>query len=118
MNKDYRDVEGAIYTGHPPIRPFQVRIVNREHPIFTTECSASLCVGNSPLLQDHSVLEKTATSLCVTFCYNVAPENPHEYDRRQIVESDGRNRSGRTCRDGIGECSGIDSFTGSCPDCC
>jgi hypothetical protein len=33
MNKDYRDVEGAIYTGHPPIRPFKVHIVNREHPI-------------------------------------------------------------------------------------
>jgi type 1 glutamine amidotransferase len=33
LNKDYRDVEGAIYTGHPPIRPFKVQIVNREHPI-------------------------------------------------------------------------------------
>ena len=33
MNKDYRDVEGAIYTGHPPIRPFKVKIVNRDHPI-------------------------------------------------------------------------------------
>jgi type 1 glutamine amidotransferase len=33
MNKDYRDVEGAIYTGHPPIRPFKVRITNRDHPI-------------------------------------------------------------------------------------
>lgn len=33
MNKDYRDVEGAIYTGHPPIRPFKVKIVNKEHPI-------------------------------------------------------------------------------------
>ena len=33
MNKDYRDVEGAIYTGHPPIRPFKVKIVNRNHPI-------------------------------------------------------------------------------------
>jgi type 1 glutamine amidotransferase len=33
LNKDYRDVEGAIYTGHPPIRPFKVHIVNREHPI-------------------------------------------------------------------------------------
>lgn len=32
-NKDYRDVEGAIYVGHPPIRPFKVRITNREHPI-------------------------------------------------------------------------------------
>jgi type 1 glutamine amidotransferase len=33
MNQDYRDVEGAIYTGHPPIRPFKVHIVNREHPV-------------------------------------------------------------------------------------
>jgi type 1 glutamine amidotransferase len=32
-NKDYRDVEGAVYTGHPEIRPFKVRIVNPEHPI-------------------------------------------------------------------------------------
>lgn len=33
MNRDYRDVQGAIYTGHPPIRPFKVKIVNRDHPI-------------------------------------------------------------------------------------
>ncbi len=33
MNKDYRDVEGAIYTGHPAIRPFKVKIVNKDHPI-------------------------------------------------------------------------------------
>jgi len=33
MNKDYRDVEGAVYTGHPPIRPFKVKIVNHDHPI-------------------------------------------------------------------------------------
>jgi hypothetical protein len=33
MNQDYRDVEGAIYTGHPPIRPFKVHIVNRDHSI-------------------------------------------------------------------------------------
>jgi type 1 glutamine amidotransferase len=33
LNKDYRDVEGAIYTGHPPIRPYKVHIVNRDHPI-------------------------------------------------------------------------------------
>jgi hypothetical protein len=32
-NKDYRDVEGAVYTGHPPVRPFWVRITNRDHPI-------------------------------------------------------------------------------------
>ncbi len=33
LNKDYRDVEGAIYTGHPPIRPYKVHIVNSDHPI-------------------------------------------------------------------------------------
>ncbi len=33
MNKDYRDVQGATYVGHPPIRPFKVQIVNRDHPI-------------------------------------------------------------------------------------
>lgn len=32
-NKDFRDVEGAIYTGHPPLIPFKVIIVNRNHPI-------------------------------------------------------------------------------------
>jgi type 1 glutamine amidotransferase len=32
-NQDYRDVEGAIYVGHPPIRPFKVHIVNPDHPI-------------------------------------------------------------------------------------
>jgi len=33
LNQDYRDVEGAIYTGHPPIRPFKVKILNHDHPI-------------------------------------------------------------------------------------
>lgn len=32
-NDDFRDVLGAAYQGHPPIRPFKVRIVNRDHPI-------------------------------------------------------------------------------------
>ncbi len=32
-NRDFRDVEGAIYTGHPPVRPFKVRVVNPTHPI-------------------------------------------------------------------------------------
>ncbi|MFC1692737.1 ThuA domain-containing protein [Candidatus Latescibacterota bacterium] len=32
-SEDYRDVEGAIYTGHPAIRPFKVKITNRDHPI-------------------------------------------------------------------------------------
>jgi type 1 glutamine amidotransferase len=33
MNDDYRDVQGAVYTGHPRIRPFRVKITNRDHPI-------------------------------------------------------------------------------------
>ncbi|MFL6415109.1 MAG: ThuA domain-containing protein [Bryobacteraceae bacterium] len=33
LNADYRAVEGAVYTGHPPIRPFKVKIVNQDHPI-------------------------------------------------------------------------------------
>jgi len=32
-DENFRDVEGAIYTGHPPIRPFKVKITNRNHPI-------------------------------------------------------------------------------------
>jgi hypothetical protein len=28
-----RDVLGGAYLGHPPLRPFKVRIVNKEHPI-------------------------------------------------------------------------------------
>ncbi|MFC1538807.1 ThuA domain-containing protein [Candidatus Latescibacterota bacterium] len=32
-DNNYRDVEGAIYTGHPPIRPFKVEITNTSHPI-------------------------------------------------------------------------------------
>jgi hypothetical protein len=30
---DFRHVLGAAYTGHPPIRPFKVKVTNREHPI-------------------------------------------------------------------------------------
>jgi len=32
-NDDFRDVLGAVTEGHPPIRPFKVKIVNRQHPI-------------------------------------------------------------------------------------
>jgi len=32
-NDDFRDVEGAIYTGHPPIRPFKIKITKKNHPI-------------------------------------------------------------------------------------
>lgn len=33
MNKVYREVQGAYYTGHPVIRPFKVKITNKDHPI-------------------------------------------------------------------------------------
>lgn len=32
-NQDFRDVLGAVTEGHPPIRPFKVKIINRDHPI-------------------------------------------------------------------------------------
>jgi hypothetical protein len=32
-NADFRDVLGAAYQGHPPIRPYRVRILNPNHPI-------------------------------------------------------------------------------------
>lgn len=32
-NDDFRDVFGAVTQGHPPLRPFKVKIVNKEHPI-------------------------------------------------------------------------------------
>jgi len=32
-NQDFRDVLGAVTQEHPPLRPFKVKIVNKEHPI-------------------------------------------------------------------------------------
>jgi type 1 glutamine amidotransferase len=32
-SKNYREVMGGAYNGHPPLRPFKVRIVNKEHPV-------------------------------------------------------------------------------------
>lgn len=32
-NDDFRDVMGGAYQGHPNIRPFRVKITNRDHPI-------------------------------------------------------------------------------------
>jgi type 1 glutamine amidotransferase len=32
-SKTYRDVMGGAYIGHPPLRPFKVRVVNSTHPI-------------------------------------------------------------------------------------
>jgi hypothetical protein len=32
-NEDFRHVEGALFTGHTPFRPYKMRIVNRDHPI-------------------------------------------------------------------------------------
>jgi type 1 glutamine amidotransferase len=32
-SKAYRDVQGGAYIGHPPLRPFRVRVVNKSHPI-------------------------------------------------------------------------------------
>jgi hypothetical protein len=32
-NDDFRDVFGGVRQGHPKIRPFKVKVVNKEHPI-------------------------------------------------------------------------------------
>ncbi|HMF76466.1 MAG TPA: ThuA domain-containing protein [Bryobacteraceae bacterium] len=32
-SKNYREVMGGAYIGHPTLRPFKVRVVNRDHPI-------------------------------------------------------------------------------------
>jgi type 1 glutamine amidotransferase len=32
-NDDFRDVLGAVTEEHPPLRPFKVKIVNRDHPV-------------------------------------------------------------------------------------
>lgn len=32
-SKSYRDVMGGAYLGHPPLRPFKVRVTNPDHPI-------------------------------------------------------------------------------------
>lgn len=32
-SQNYRDVMGGAYVGHPPLRPLQVRVVDKEHPI-------------------------------------------------------------------------------------
>jgi type 1 glutamine amidotransferase len=32
-SKNYREVMGAVTLGHPPLRPFKVKVVNHEHPI-------------------------------------------------------------------------------------
>jgi len=33
FSKNFREVMGGAYLGHPALRPFQVKVVNREHPI-------------------------------------------------------------------------------------
>jgi len=32
-SKNYREVQGGVSLGHPPVRPFKVRIINKEHPV-------------------------------------------------------------------------------------
>jgi hypothetical protein len=32
-NEDFRHVEGALFTGHTPFRPYKMKIVNGDHPI-------------------------------------------------------------------------------------
>jgi type 1 glutamine amidotransferase len=43
-SKDYREVMGGAYIGHPPLRPFQVRASENKHPI--TEGMSSFIVND------------------------------------------------------------------------
>jgi len=33
FSKNFREVMGGAYLGHPPLRPFKVKVVNRDHPL-------------------------------------------------------------------------------------
>ena len=33
FSKNFREVMGGAYLGHPPLRPFRVKVVNHEHPL-------------------------------------------------------------------------------------
>jgi hypothetical protein len=33
FSKNFRDVMGGAYLGHPPLRPFKVKVVNPDHPL-------------------------------------------------------------------------------------
>ena len=43
-SKNYREVMGGAYIGHPALRPFQVRVVNHTHPI--TQGAADFMVND------------------------------------------------------------------------
>lgn len=32
-SKNYREVMGGAYIGHPPLRPFKVRVIKKDHPV-------------------------------------------------------------------------------------
>lgn len=34
VNREFRDVLGAAYAGHPPVRTFKVRVKNSDHPVM------------------------------------------------------------------------------------
>jgi type 1 glutamine amidotransferase len=33
FSRNFREVMGGAYLGHPPLRPFKVKVVNRDHPL-------------------------------------------------------------------------------------
>ena len=44
-NQDFRDVLGAVTHGHPPLRPFKVKVVAGDHPITRLRKAAERCDG-------------------------------------------------------------------------
>jgi len=57
-SKNFREVMGGAYVGHPPLRPFKVRVVNKAHPV--TKGIADFMVNDE---QHYVIYDKAATDI-------------------------------------------------------
>jgi len=57
-SKNFREVMGGAYIGHPPLRPFKVRVVNKTHPV--TKGIADFTVNDE---QHYVIYDKAATDI-------------------------------------------------------
>jgi type 1 glutamine amidotransferase len=57
-SKNFREVMGGAYVGHPPLRPFKVRVVNKEHPV--AKGIADFTVNDE---QHYVIYDKAATDI-------------------------------------------------------
>jgi len=57
-SKNFREVMGGAYVGHPPLRPFKVRVVNKTHPV--TKGVQDFTVNDD---QHYVIYDKAATDI-------------------------------------------------------